>query len=250
MTSSHILKACLWLLCFLANVSVVLTQAPPEITEAPQLIHARTELTYWQNWASIGGSYLTGIAAIGGAAAAYIAAKSSAASCATTIYILESSKRSDEPIGVEAMSINLAESGYVPIGEWYHHDNGTQTFEGFFSNGEVRIDNVYVSGNHTGGHLSLERTTSTAIDKRTTWAHKKVAFEYHSHVGVCKTRLTKAQLKEAAEKQLTQMSNNKDKCSCWTYTGGHGWYGEVKFMEIYDGDVMSGACYERKCNAT
>ncbi|KAL3265181.1 hypothetical protein ABHI18_000035 [Aspergillus niger] len=74
------------------------------------------------------------------------------------------------------MSINLAESGYAPIGEWYHHDNGTQSFEGFFSNGEVRIDNVYVSGNYTGGHLSLERTTSTAIDKRTTWAHKKVAF--------------------------------------------------------------------------
>lgn len=184
MTSSHTVKACLWLLCFLANVSVVLAQAAPEITEAPLLIHTRAVLIYWQNWASIGGSYLTGIAAIDRAAAAYIAAKSSAASCATTIYILENSKRLDEPIGV-------GKNEYQPRGiriraDWWMVSpwDGTQTLEGFFSSGEVRIDNVYVSGNSSGSHLSLKRTASTAIDKRATWAHKNVVFEYHSHMRV------------------------------------------------------------------
>lgn len=53
--------------------------------------------------------------------------------------ILEShNKRSEEVMGIEGVSSELAGHGYAPFGEWYHHDNGTKTFEGFITNGEYK----------------------------------------------------------------------------------------------------------------
>ncbi|PYH84368.1 hypothetical protein BO82DRAFT_399612 [Aspergillus uvarum CBS 121591] len=102
---------------------------------------------------------------------------------------------------------------------------------------------------HCGGDWGRRRGVRAA-HTHDLWAHKKVEFEYRSHAGVCKTALKKTQLETAAKAQLTKMSNAKDQCSCWTYTGWGGWYGEVKFMEIDDGDIISGTCYDPACNAT
>lgn len=160
-------------------------------------------------------------------------------------------KRDDEAVGVEAMSLDLQRDGFNQSGYWVDNQNGNHTFHGFFSNGAIRIDDFYVNGNYTGGKLSfVTESNSTGLEKRTTWSHKAIAFEHHSHAGVCKTKLTKAQLKEAAKAQLEKMSSNYDKFSCWTYTGGHGWYGEIKLMEMFDGDDYSASCYTKACNAT
>ncbi|KAJ5167569.1 uncharacterized protein N7482_006350 [Penicillium canariense] len=148
---------------------------------------------------------------------------SSSDSCMTTVIIVSSAKRSIEVVGVDALSSNLGSEGYGSYGEWRLYDNGTQALIG--------------------------DKTSSDLQKRTTWAHKKVEFEYHSRAGVCKTRSTPAQLRSGIDTQLTNMSNDKQRCSCWTYTGNHGWYGELKMMEIDDGDVIDGACYNKKCNA-
>lgn len=86
-------------------------------------------MTYWQNWAVGGGAILTRVSALAGSAAAIINAMSSKRSCATTIYILQNPKRSDEATEVEGVSTELAGHGFAPYGEWYHHDNGTNTFE-------------------------------------------------------------------------------------------------------------------------
>ncbi|KAJ5557107.1 hypothetical protein N7494_001022 [Penicillium frequentans] len=244
------------LLPLLAIAPVTLAEvepAAPAITNAPQLIHARADLTYWQNWASIGGTYLTGFADLAGAIATIVSAKSSAKSCATTLGQVEAKRDLEGPIGVEAMALSIVADGYNQTGDWLYHADGNITFDGFFSNGQVRIHDLYIAGNYTGAHISYEDSVvaaETDLYKRTTWSHKSVVLEYHSYKGVCKTRLTKAQLKEAAEVQLHTMSSNRDKCSCWTYTGGHGWYGEVKIMEVYDGDDYSASCYNTACNAT
>lgn len=49
-----------------------LANEPPHTTQAPELIEARTEMTYWQNWAVGGGAILTGVSASAGSAAAII----------------------------------------------------------------------------------------------------------------------------------------------------------------------------------
>lgn len=240
---------CQWLLCLLAYAPAALANEPPQTTQAPELIEARAEMTYWQNWAVGGGAILTGVSALAGSAAAIISAMSSKSSCATTIYILQNPKRSDEVTAVEGVSTELAGHGFAPYGEWYHHDNGTKTFEGFFTDGVVRMENIYVSGNYTGGRISMEKGGPTGLEKRT-WAHNKVEFVYHSHAGVCTTRLSRTQLHRGIEAQLTKMANNRLKCACWTYTGGGGWYGEVKFMEVDTQDVPDGWCFNKVCNAT
>ncbi|KAJ5559569.1 hypothetical protein N7513_001968 [Penicillium frequentans] len=223
---------------------------PPQTTQGVQRLHARVDMTYWQNWAFTGGASLTGISTLASGIAALITSMSSEASCATTIKWIEN-KRDFQAIGVEAMALNLREQGYVQTGQWIHHGEGNKTFDGYFSNGELRFENLYVMGNFSGGLISSENNTETSdLSKRTTYSSSQIAFEYHSYKGTCKTRLTKAQLKEAAEVQLHYMSNSYDKCSCWTYTGGHGWYGEVKLMETYDGDDYSAQCYNKACNAT
>ncbi|KAJ5909703.1 hypothetical protein N7504_004346 [Penicillium tannophilum] len=240
------------ILCFNAAPMALaeeLEPAPPHMTEAPGVnnLHTRVEMTAWQNWVVAGGAGLAGIGTFASGIAAFITAKSSSASCATTILNVYS-KRDEEPIGVDALALNLRDQGYAQSGDWVFHENGNKTFDGYFTNGELRFNDLYVAGNYSGGTLAYENTTDS-LAKRVTYSSSKLAFEYHSRKGVCKTRLTKAQLKEAADLQLNYMSSAADKCSCWTYTGGHGWYGEVKLMEVYDGDDYSAKCYNKACNA-
>ncbi|KAJ5633137.1 hypothetical protein N7490_009476 [Penicillium lividum] len=228
-----------------------LEPAPPHITEAPGVnnLHTRVEMAAWQNWGVLGGTVLIGVGTLASGIAAWISAKSAAASCATTIInIYNYNTRDVEPIGVDALALNLRDQGYAQSGEWVSHENGNKTFDGYFTNGELRLHDLYVAGSYSGGVISFDNTTES-LAKRVTYSSSKLAFEYHSRKGVCKTRLTTAQLKEAAELQLNYMSSAADKCSCWTYTGGHGWYGEVKLMEVYDGDDYSANCYNRVCNA-
>ncbi|KAJ5133074.1 hypothetical protein N7448_001897 [Penicillium atrosanguineum] len=240
----------LWAICLFAQTSVA--QNAPETTKEAKLLHARAELSYWQNWASIGGTYYgPTVASLGVVVAAYIATKSNSDSCSTNIDIVEkSSKRDYRATDVEAMTNGLANEGYLPFGEWVDYKNGTQTFDGYFSNGEFRIENPYIRGNYTGALFAVEGGSSGNLYQRTIWSHKKFALEYHSHTGTCKTRLTKKQLEKAAKAQIENMSDYEYSCCCWTYTGGHGWYGEVKLMDVDSGDVFSGSCFDRTCNAT
>ncbi|KAJ5510836.1 hypothetical protein N7453_002939 [Penicillium expansum] len=139
------------LLAVLPFTSAALAQEPPEITHAPKLIQARVEMTYWQNWCLGTGAILTGVSAIG--ALIY------SDSCVTTVIIVSSDKRSIEVVGVDAVTYNLGAQGYASYGEWHLHDNGTQAFDGFFTNGEIRLENLSVSSNYTTGRVSLENGT-------------------------------------------------------------------------------------------
>ncbi|KAL2700309.1 hypothetical protein AAEP93_008832 [Penicillium crustosum] len=198
-------------------------------------------MTYWQNWCLGPDAILTGVSAMGALIQSVLSSMSSSDSCVTTFIIVSSAKRSIKVVGVNAVTYNLGAQGYASYGEWYLHDNGTQAFDDIFTNGEIRLENLSVSSNYTTGRVSLENVTSSDLRKRTTWVHNEVEFEYHSRAGVCKTRLTKAQLREGIDAQLTKMSNEKQRCSCWTYTGNHGWYGELKLMKIDNGDVNESA---------
>ncbi|KAJ6028844.1 hypothetical protein N7540_004420 [Penicillium herquei] len=227
--------------------------APTHFPEEIQVIESRVDMTFRQNWVVNGGTWLSGIAAMGTLVRQIILDMSGKGTCTTTIHEYTNSKRDLEDLGVavDDLTVKLAGHGYASYGNWHLHENGTQTFDGFFTSDKLRLDNFWVSANYTGGAITvLGNETSTGLEERsTTWSHKKIIVEYHSRAGVCKTRLTTDQLDSGIDVQLTKMSELEEKCSCWTYTGGDGWYGELKFMEIDDGDVMDGACYDRACNA-
>ncbi|KAJ5628937.1 hypothetical protein N7490_011165 [Penicillium lividum] len=104
-------------------------------------------------------------------------------SCKTKVEEYTITKRSVETIATEELTVKLAGHGYAPYGEWHLHENGTQTFDGFFTNGELRLDSFYVSANYTGGAITVlnaNETSSDLAERTTTWSHNKVIFEYHS----------------------------------------------------------------------
>lgn len=104
----------------------------------------------------------------------------------------------------EGMSINLAESGYAPIGEWYHHEMGHR---------HLRVSSPvarFVSTTYTSAAIPLVvifHWREQHLLPSTSGPHGPIKMLCLSIIPTweCMTRLTKTQLKEAAE-------NNWSRC--------------------------------------
>lgn len=94
-------------LLFLPCISVVLAQEPqpPALTNFPkkfQLIESRADMTMTQLWVANGGTWLSGIAAMGTFVRQIVIDMSNKGSCTTTIEEYTYSKRSVETIATES----------------------------------------------------------------------------------------------------------------------------------------------------